>query len=72
MKRILTVRKGDSIISTATGKRMEVADIISQGREFGRNRSGERANISAFRIMANGQVMRRTATCLGQKWRHAS
>ena len=66
-KRILTCCVGDIIINI--DKKMLVSEIISQGKEATKTQVGERAFISACRIMSNGQVLRRSPMFIDD-WLH--
>ena len=73
-KRILTCRQGDTIATLETGKKMIVAEILNGGCEFymrnHHKQPGIRADITAFPVMDNGQILRRNPVYLGQDWRH--
>ena len=66
-KRILTCSVGDIILSI--NRKMEVSEVIFQGQEATNKRAGERACVTACRIMSNGQVLRRSPLLIDE-WSH--
>lgn len=57
------------------GKIMEVAHIICQGRDGqerknGTYSKGEKAVVSAYPIMSNGQILKRSPRYIGNRWEY--
>lgn len=52
----------------------EIAQVIQEGREEqivkGIKNYGRQSLVSGYRIMENGQVLRRTPVFLGASWKH--
>ena len=65
----MTVDIGTIVISS--GKKYEVAEHLDRGLERSRTNVGVKAQITAFKIMPNGQVLRRTFVQLGDNWQRA-
>ena len=66
-KRILTCSVGDIIL--CRNQKMEVSKVIYKGQEAIGKRAGERACVTACRIMDNGQVLRRSPLYIDE-WSH--
>ncbi|AGF77179.1 hypothetical protein UWK_00598 [Desulfocapsa sulfexigens DSM 10523] len=66
-KRILTCSVGDVIVTI--NRKMLVSEVISQGKEATKTKAGERACVSACRIMPNGQVLSRSPLFIDD-WSH--
>lgn len=69
-----TCKAGDSIIHR--GRLWVVAQVVCEGTEpkvtakRGLSKPGRRDLISAFRVIDNGQVLRRTPIYIHDEWRH--